>query len=418
MATTAPQARSIAFFPVRHLHIPHNNREIYLSRELASRGWNVYWLRPRSGTSDGVEPEWPILRFPDLDIRGRKYLLPAYLARRLRNAGIRIVWLSGWNIRDLSELRWMVRILKAAGIRIIYDPIDPICEFEAAQGRVDPDRQRERIALVQKIYADCDLIVCVTPELLELLAEHGAPRDRLIVGRWGTDASRFDPASTRLDLRERLGLGPHTFLVGWLGTMEPFKGLREIVLPLIEATAWMELDIHFVIAGRGTLQPEVRQWARERPHLPVSILPSIPYDDAPNFTGSLDAYLVPTNPDSEYAQAVCPVKCFDALAMGTPLIVTRTRATRFLEDARGPVTLVDFDRDAFLAALLDRYRAPRPSAPTPGVHGREHSHQSVSVILADAIEALSDRLGAPTATVGVGAAGEPHDRRAFAIERR
>ena len=390
MATTAPQARSIAFFPVRHLHIPHNNREIYLSRELASRGWNVYWLRPRSGTSDGVEPEWPILRFPDLDIRGRKYLLPAYLARRLRNAGIRIVWLSGWNIRDLSELRWMVRILKAAGIRIIYDPIDPICEFEAAHDD-NPAKFLKCNSIAQQVYADCDLIVCVTPELRDLLAEHGAPRDRMIVGRWCTDASRFDRRIARCDYKARLGLAPDTFLVGWLGTMGPFKGLQEVVLPVIEASARMNLNMHFIIAGWGTLEPDIRRWAGSDPSLPVTILPPIPYDDAPSFTGSLDAYLVPTNPCSRFGESICPVKCFDAIAMGTPLIVTRTRATEFLAQCDSPVHLVRFDPEAFLAALVNLYHASDrvSTVRKPGANG--YSHQHISVALADAIDELQQR---------------------------
>lgn len=386
--------RSIAFFPVTHLHLPHNYREYYLSMELTRRKWDVRWLRPASGTNRGVELEWPVLEFPDLDVRGRKYILPAYLAQRLRAAGIRILWLSGWNIRDLSELHMMVRILRVSGIHVVYDPIDPICEFLAAQaqGGIDPAQLERSYELARKIYHDCDLVVSVTPELRDLLAEHGAPADRIIVGRWGTDASRFDRGKVSCDLKERLGLDPRTFLVGWLGTMEPFKGLEEMILPLIESIGEARPDFHFVIAGRGTLEPRVRQWAAERPQLPVTIMPTVPYDDAPNFTGSLDAYLVPTNPNTEYARSICPVKCFDALAMGTPLIVTRTPATSFLEESGAPVRLVDFDRDSFQNALLELQRAKSRPGGAHAVSIRTYSHQTVSVTLADAIDDLADRV--------------------------
>lgn len=377
---------SIAFLPVSDLHFPHNNREFYLSRELAGRGWKVYWLRPRSGTSRGVGVEWPVLTYPDLNVRGRKYLLPAYIASRLRLAGIRTLWLSGWTIRDLGELSLMTRTLKAAGIRVVYDPIDPICEFLAAQGAAETGSGNRCVERVQEIYRACALVVCVTPEIRDLLLSNGAPADRLVVGRWGTDGRLFDPEVARTDLKARLGLKPDTFLVGWLGTMEPFKGLREIVLPLIEAMQALEPSIHFVIAGRGTLEPEVRAWAEERPQLPLTVLPSIDYPEAPNFTGSLDAYLVATNPTTPFARSICPVKCFDALAMGTHLIVSRTPATEFLEAHKEVVSLAAFDRDSFLKALLDLYRSQTRKATKPkDLAVRAYTHQSVSVTLADAI---------------------------------
>lgn len=384
-----PALPSVAFLPVRRLHIPHNYREYYLSIELERRGWNVYWLRPASGTNDGVDLRWPVIRFPDFDIRGRKYVLPAWLALQLRMRGIRIVWLSGYTLRDLSELHWTVRILKSAGIRVVYDPIDPICEITAAQrNRASEDVDPRCAARARTIYHACDLTICVTPETRDMLIAHGAPADRLVVGRWGTDASRFDASRARTDLKEQLGLAPDRFLVGWLGTMERFKGLFELILPVIEATATQRPNVHFVLAGRGPLAEELHRWVKERPHLPVTLLPPIPYDDAPRFTGSLDAYLVATNPTTAYGRSICPVKCFDALAMGTPLIVTRTEGTAFLEAHSDLVELIDFDVGAATKAVLrlidsDIQRKPRAERAV-----RHYSHQTVSSTIADAIAQL------------------------------
>jgi len=383
--------RSIAFFPVPHLHIPHNNREIYLSRELERRGWQVYWLRPRSGTNAGVKVEWPEITFPDLDVRGRKYILPVLLAVRLRAMGVKTLWLSGWNIRNVQELKWMVRILTVTGIRVIYDPIDPICEFVAAQeGRESRDRSPCN-ELLNQVYSWCSLVVCVTPEIRELLISHGAPADRLIVGRWGTDGDLFDQSKSTTELKEHLGLSQDTFLVGWLGTMELFKGLQEVVLPLIESVAGSNPSVHFVLAGRGTLEPTVRAWASERPHVSLTVLPSIEYSEAPAFTGSLDAYLVPTNPVSAFARAICPVKVFDALAMGVPLLVTRTPATEFLEEHGGLVSLVDFGLEPFRVALLERIEACRTEGRArSGSPVRAYTHQRVSCQLADAISRIAE----------------------------
>ena len=379
---------SVAFLPIADLHLPHNNREYYLSRELEDRGWKVHWLRPASGTNQGVAVGWSIIQYPDLELRGRKYLLPVYLAWRLRRHRIRLVWISGWTFRDLGELHWLVRILTAAGVGVAYDPIDPICEFAAAQA--DPESAGEAepscIERARGIYRMCDLTVCVTPQTRKMLIDHGAPGDRLMVGRWGTDAALFDPARVGKDLRDRFGIPRNRFVVGWLGTMERFKGLFELTLPLIEALGDQVENMHFVLAGRGTLAPTLRQWARERPHLPVSILPPVPYEEAAEFTAALDTYLVPTNPRTEYARSICPIKCFDALAMGTPLIVTRTDATLFLEKHGDLVELVDFDEDAVKQALLRIQRSDIHSRPRARRAIREYSHQQTSVVIADAMK--------------------------------
>jgi glycosyltransferase involved in cell wall biosynthesis len=378
---------ALAFYTVPKLRFPHNNREFYLARELASRRWGVHWMLPASGSPGAVPLEWPELRFPDLDVRGRTYLLPLYLVARLRRAGVRAVWISGWSVRSFREIRWLFRTLRAARIRIVYDPIDPICEYSLAQNAFSPAGAQACFRRMRRIYEACDLVVAVTPEMRELLVRNGAPADRTIVARWGSDASLFDPRVTRCDLKERLGVPADTFLAGWLGTMEPFKGLEQVILPLMEAVHEAGHRIHFVLAGRGTLEERIRSWAAERPRLPLTLLPTIPYEEAPAFTGSLDAYLVPTNPKTDYARAICPVKCFDALAMGTRLIVTRTRATEFLADRGSQVSLAEFNRDSFFDQLVTRY------AEWQIVDGRRQydtrdSHQAVSVHLADAIERL------------------------------
>ncbi|HEX6693853.1 MAG TPA: glycosyltransferase, partial [Longimicrobiales bacterium] len=329
------------------------------------------------------------LRYPDLDIRGRTYLLPAYLALRLRAAGIRTVWISGWTLRSIPELTWMVSILKRAGLRVVFDPIDPICEFLAAMREGEEGNEAEdRVCIdrMRAVYQQCDLVMSVTPELQELLVSNGAPSDRMLTARWTTDGELFHPARCGRSLKQRLGLSEDTFLAGWLGTMEPFKGLLEVILPMIEESARNSDGIHFVIAGRGSLEPEVRKWIAARDGLPVTVLPSIPYAEAPDFTASLDAYLVPTNPKTMYAQSICPIKCFDALAMGTPLVLTRTRATGFLTQYGKLVSFADFTPHSFLEQLhrvRDMVRSEGRPAPCDG-----YSHQRVSVEMADALENL------------------------------
>ncbi len=383
--------RSIAFLVYPVLRFPRNNREYYLTRELLSRGWRVAWLVPESGTNEGVPVEDCILRYKDLDVRGRTYLLPLYLAIMLSARGVNYLWLSGWSIRADREIFWLVRIMGMFGIETVYDTIDPKCVFEVANKNLtSPDAIRSAQESINEIYGLCRRVLCVTPEMKALLVHDGADERKLFVARWGVDRSIFNRAAITGDLRSRLGIGKNTFLVGWLGSMTEFKGLREMLLPLVDRLG-AENNIHFLIAGDGPLFAEVEEWVASAKRASVTLLGRVPYEDAAEFTAALDAYIVTTNPDSDYARAICPVKCCDAIAMGTPLITTRTPATEYLEQTCRNVHLCEYDIFSFEAAVkriaadLDGVRTSRTDELCGVV-----SHQGVSREIADILDELAE----------------------------
>lgn len=379
--------KSIAFFTVHRIHIPHNLREYYLSYELIKKKWKVFWLLPFHGQNDALAVQWPIKRYHILDIRGHKFVFPVYLAIKLKLLSMDVIWISGWSQRDPEALFWFIRILKAFGIKIIYDPIDPIDIFNEAQEQGNEQKQNRTAELMASIYNFCDIIFCVTPEIRDLIIKKGVSDKKVFIGRWGTDISRFNRENVKLDYKIKLGLKKDTFLVGWLGSMNPFKGLKEIMLPLIHQLSQEIDDIHFVIAGYGLLEKDIKIWVRKNKKLPVTFLGRIPYDITPSFTMSLDVYLVPTNPGSEFARSICPVKCFDAIAMGTDVITTKTKATKFLEDIAENVHLCEFKVDSFRDTITNLYKNRNrqkqksyPSAIFP------FSHQGVSKQIAEIIQ--------------------------------
>ena len=383
--------KSLAFFVYPVLRFPRNNREYYLTRELVARGWRVTWLVPESGKNEGVPIDEHILRYSGLDVRGRTWLLPVYLGLELRARGVRFLWLSGWSIRSDKEIYWLIRILGMFGIETIYDTIDPKCVFEVANGDLaSPGAIASARESINEIYGLCRRILCVTPEMKALLVHEGADERKLFVARWGVDRTVFDRSAIKGDLRSRLGIDENVFLVGWLGSMTAYKGLREMLMPLVDRLA-RERSMHFLVAGDGPLFAEVAEWAAAAQHASVTLLGRVPYGEAAEFTAALDAYIVTTNPDSDYARAICPVKCYDAIAMGTPLVTTRTAATEHLEPICRNVHLCEYDIHSFekavraIAADLDGVRKSR----TGELRGVV-SHQDVSREIADMLEELAE----------------------------
>lgn len=380
---------SIAFFVYPVLRFPRNNREYYLTKELLSRGWRVTWLIPKSGVNEGVPVEDHILRYNDIDIRGRTYWLPLYLGVLLRAKGIRHLWLAGWAIRSTKEIYWLVRILRMFGIETIYDTIDPICDFELANGTFTTSE--EALACrrdINEIYGMCSRVLCVTPEIKSLFIQNGIDAAKLFVARWGTDSKLFNRSNIKGDFRSRLHIKESTILVGWFGLMAEFKGLTEMMLPLMEKVS-KDINFHFLIAGDGPLYGEIEAWVTSKKNVAITLMGRLPYQEVAEFTASFDVYLVTTDTSSEFAQSICPIKCYDAVAMGTPLITTRTPATEHLLQISENVYLCDYDFNSFekairyVAANIETIRTSRKREITNLI-----SHQSVSPEIADMLEVL------------------------------
>lgn len=380
---------SIAFFVFRALRFPRNNREYYLTRELQRRGWNVVWLLPRSGKNEGVPVDELILHYNDLDFRGRTYLLPIYIGCLLRGRKIRFLWLSGWAMRCDREIYWLVKILRFMGIKTLYDPIDPKCEFETASKElIDLAALRKCYQRINRIYRKCARVLCVTPEIKSLMIRHGADKAKLFVARWGTDLNVFNRNNLKYDFRRLHSIDDATVLLGWMGSMIGFKGLMEMFLPLAEKMI-KNKKIHFIIAGDGPLFNDIKQWAVARNYQSITLLGRLLYEDAAVFTASLDAYVVTTAPDTEYARAICPIKCYDAIATGTPLVTTRTPATEHLLELSSNVYLCDYNIDSFEQAVsfiiqnISTLREGKTRNPAKVI-----SHQMISRDIADMLDTL------------------------------
>ena len=382
--------RSLAFFVFPVLQFPRNNREYYLTKELLLRNWKILWLVPDSGKNEGVPVEDHILYYNDLDVRGRTYLLPIYLAVLLRSKGIKFLWLSGWSIRSDKEIYWLIQIMLFFGIKTIYDPIDPKALFEMANKQLtDPIAVKKSQQNINRIYRKCSQILCVTPELKTILSSNGVHKSKLFVARWGTDFNVFNPNNINNDFRKRYKIDDKSILIGWLGRMTEFKGIRELLLPLAERII-LNTDVHFMIIGDGELFTDVEQWSILKNSNSIRLLDRIPYADAAEFTAALDIYLVSTNPDTDYAKAICPIKCYDAIAVGTTLITTRTPATEHLLKISNNVYLSDYTIDSFEQAVLhvianiERIREEKKHSTIKGI-----SHQMVTPKIADMLDCFA-----------------------------
>ncbi len=94
----------------------------------------------------------------------------------------------------------------------------------------------------------------------------GAPPEKVTTVRYGIDAAPRDPAQKAADraaVRAELGIEPDAPIIGMVGRLIPQKGFAYG----IEAFAALNHPtVHLVIAGDGSLRPELEEQAADRVH--------------------------------------------------------------------------------------------------------------------------------------------------------
>jgi UDP-glucose:(heptosyl)LPS alpha-1,3-glucosyltransferase len=212
----------------------------------------------------------------------------------------------------------------------------------------DPLRPLHRVILTleRRIFQQgaARLIVANSEQVAREIAHHYAPLSAPVkVVRNGVDLERFHPgARARLGpvARADLGLAPSDLVLLFLGSGFTRKGLA----PLIRALGHLpgESRPHLLVVGKGRSAPYLALARRLGLEMNVRFFGVVP-DPLP-FYAAADAFVLPSlyDPSSN--------ACLEAMAVGLPVITTRSNgASELIEDGREGWVLDD-PRDARLLA--------------------------------------------------------------------
>jgi glycosyltransferase involved in cell wall biosynthesis len=156
-----------------------------------------------------------------------------------------------------------------------------------------------------------DALVVVTPGYEDWVErEVGTKWVNVIPNAANTDLFR-PHASTSQDL-------PHPYII-FFGALAEWQGL-DVLLAATERPEWPE-EVSLVIVGDGVGEGKVRE-AAARNHR-VRYLGRIPYEEMPGvIAGSLASISVQTNLEERASLGLYPLKVFESLACGVPVIVS------------------------------------------------------------------------------------------------
>lgn len=216
-------------------------------------------------------------------------------------------------------------------------------------------------------YGRCDVLVCVSQPLKELVVRKtGVREEKILVVPNGVDAAYFDPA---IHEPRRLFDG---FTVGFVGSLLAWQGLDRL-LHAVAALRAEGLPVHVTIVGDGPAREGWERVGRELGILgeAVRFVGRAPLDEVPGYIAGFDAGFSGQQGMKIGAMYHSPLKLYEYLSMGKPIIATAyDDAQTLVRDTGGGFLFEPGNTEDLQRALREAYGA-RETFPEAGRRARE-----------------------------------------------
>jgi glycosyltransferase involved in cell wall biosynthesis len=166
------------------------------------------------------------------------------------------------------------------------------------------------------------LVFSINRSLQEYTIEMGAPRERTRVLPAGVDLDRYVATTNGSDVRRRLGLEASDLVLLFMGWVYPFSGLREVAQSIVAGDG-QDFRTSLVVIGKGDSWEEIERIAeRDEADGRIKMVGFRPFEEMPSFLAAADVCLLPAH-NVEMMRNIVPIKMYEYLAAGKPVIATR-----------------------------------------------------------------------------------------------
>jgi glycosyltransferase involved in cell wall biosynthesis len=210
-----------------------------------------------------------------------------------------------------------------------------------------PERMFLPIAktLESRTLSTADRVLVINEELRRYALKMGS-RDEPTVITAGIDLERHRQNYDIEKFRREFGIEENEIVLFFMGWLYEFSGLREVAHSL-EGTE--EHPIRLLVVGRGELQEELLEHAsRVRKHAKLSVVDWVPYEQIPKYLSVADVCILPAH-NISIMQSIVPIKIYEYLASGKPVIATKLPGV-MREFGRRGIVYVDRPEDTVEAA--------------------------------------------------------------------
>jgi glycosyltransferase involved in cell wall biosynthesis len=196
-----------------------------------------------------------------------------------------------------------------------------------------------RLDLETRLLGEVDGACVISEALLEDMVARGIDRSKLTLIPNGIDPAALDRAGRDPALRSRLGLDGR-LVVGYLGNLDHWReGIDVLLRAVAELRRQGREDVAVLVVGDGTRRPELEGLAQKLGLGDRAVFTGrVPHDQVAQSYSQMDLFVNPRR-DERAARLITPLKPYEAMALGLPVLVSDLPALREIVDppARGAV---------------------------------------------------------------------------------
>lgn len=169
-----------------------------------------------------------------------------------------------------------------------------------------------------------NLIITQTPILKKILCKD-IRADKIQIISNGVDPKLFTSTISGEFIRDKYNIQKDTILIVFVGAFHPWHGVKQIIT-IAEMMKKEKMNVKFLMVGKGPLFSTIKDNIyKKNLNNDVFLAGAVNYSEIPKHIASADIAIAPFyiydyKPMVKYGFWWCPVKLFEYLAMGKPII--------------------------------------------------------------------------------------------------
>lgn len=178
-----------------------------------------------------------------------------------------------------------------------------------------------RFATETRCMAEADAVVTLSESMKADIVARGVSAQKVLVVPNGVDVEAFRPGSRRADLASSLGVAD-SFVFGYVSNLDHFREGHEILILAAAELRRRGVRATALIVGDGTRRAELHDLAISSGAAEAVVFTGrVPHDEVLDHYHLLDVFVVP-RVDERAARLVTPLKPFEAMAAGVPVVIS------------------------------------------------------------------------------------------------
>ena len=208
------------------------------------------------------------------------------------------------------------RAAKRKGIPFVYYLIDVLYTLI-------PEKSLQFLGkkIKKRIIKNSSLVMTINERLSEFAIDLGSEKEKTVVVDAGIDLNEFDPGLKGDEIREKYNINDNELILFFMGWIYHFAGVKEVAEELGKQK---NDNIRLMVVGDGDAFEDLETIKYKHKLDDKLILTGKqPYNKIPEYIAACDICILPAYIDEEIMQDIVPIKIYEYMAMGKPVIATR-----------------------------------------------------------------------------------------------